>query len=71
MRYRSLGKSGAQVSELSFCAWVTFEKQVDVDLTAELFMKTYDAGVNYFDNAEVYELGQAEIVMGNTVKKLG
>ncbi|MEJ2709126.1 MAG: aldo/keto reductase [Anaerolineales bacterium] len=71
MKYRSLGKSGAQVSELSFGAWVTFGKQVDVDLAAELLKTAYDAGVNFFDNAEVYERGQAEIVMGKAIKKLG
>ena len=71
MKYRSLGKSGAQVSELSFGAWVTFGKQADVDLAAELLKTAYDAGVNFFDNAEIYERGQAEIVMGNAIKKLG
>jgi voltage-dependent potassium channel beta subunit len=71
MKYRSLGKSGAQVSELSFGAWVTFGKQVDVDLATELLKTAYDAGVNFYDNAEIYEHGQAEIVMGNAIKKLG
>jgi voltage-dependent potassium channel beta subunit len=71
MRYRSLGKSGAQVSELSFGAWVTFGKQADVDLAAELLKTAYDAGVNFYDNAEIYEHGQAEIVMGNAIEKLG
>jgi len=71
MKYRSLGNSGAQVSELSFGAWVTFAKQADVDLAAELLKTAYDAGVNFFDNAEAYERGNAEIVMGNAIKKLG
>lgn len=71
MEFRSLGKSGAQVSELSFGAWVTFGKQADVDLAAELLKTAYEAGVNFFDNAEIYERGQAEIVMGDAIEKLG
>jgi voltage-dependent potassium channel beta subunit len=71
MKYRALGKSGLQVSELSFGAWVTFGKQADVDLAVNLLKTAYDAGVNFFDNAEIYEYGQAEIVMGNAIKKLG
>jgi voltage-dependent potassium channel beta subunit len=70
MEYRSLGKSGVQVGELSFGAWVTFGKQADVDLAAELLETAYEAGVNFYDNAEIYEHGQAEIVMGNAIKKL-
>lgn len=71
MKYRSLGKSGLQVSELSFGAWVTFGKQADVDLAADLLKTAYDAGVNFYDNAEIYEYGQAEIVMGRAIQKLG
>jgi voltage-dependent potassium channel beta subunit len=71
MKYRSLGKSGLQVSQLSFGAWVTFGKQVDVDLAADLMKTAYDAGVIFFDNAEVYARGQAEIVMGKAIQKLG
>lgn len=71
MKYRSLGKSGLQVSELSFGAWVTFGKQADVDLAADLLKTAYDAGVNFYDNAEIYEYGQAEIVMGSAIQKLG
>lgn len=71
MDYRRLGKSGLQVSEFSFGAWVTFGKQVDVDAAAKLIGTAYDAGVNFFDNAEGYELGKAEEVMGDAIKKLG
>lgn len=71
MEFRSLGKSGAQVSELSFGAWVTFGKQANVDLAAKLLKTAYEAGVNFFDNAEIYEHGQAEIVMGDALKRLG
>lgn len=71
MLYRRLGKSGLKVSELSFGAWVTFGKQVDVDAAAKLISTAYDAGVNFFDNAEGYESGAAEQVMGDAIKKLG
>lgn len=71
MLYRRLGKSGLQVSELSFGAWVTFGKQVDVDAAAKLIGTAYDAGVNFFDNAEGYEAGNAEQVMGDAIKKIG
>ena len=71
MDYRRLGKSGLKVSELSFGAWVTFGKQVDTDAAAKLIGTAYDAGVNFFDNAEGYEGGAAEEVMGSAIKKLG
>jgi voltage-dependent potassium channel beta subunit len=69
MQYRRLGKSGLRVSALSFGAWVTFGKQVE-DSTAEACMQTaYDAGINFFDNAEAYAGGKAEEVMGRILKK--
>ena len=71
MKYRYLGKSGLQVSELSFGSWVTFGSQVDIDLAVELMTSAYDAGVNFFDNAEVYSSGQAEEIMGAALKKTG
>lgn len=71
MQYRRLGKAGLQVSEFSFGAWVTFGKQVDVDAAAKLIGTAYDKGVNFFDNAEGYESGMAEQVMGDAIKKLG
>ncbi len=70
MQYRRLGKSGLQVSEFSFGAWVTFGKQYGVDGAAEMMATAYDAGVNFFDNAEAYEQGTAEQVMGDALKKL-
>ena len=70
MEYRRLGKSGLKLSELSFGAWVTFGNQLG-DTTAEECMKTaYEAGVNFFDNAEAYANGQAEVVMGNILKRM-
>jgi voltage-dependent potassium channel beta subunit len=71
MNYRRLGKSGLQLSELSFGAWVTFAQQISNDTAAELMTIAYDSGVNFFDNAEAYASGQAEVVMGNILKKKG
>jgi voltage-dependent potassium channel beta subunit len=69
MEYRYLGKSGLQVSTLSFGTWITFGNQIE-DNTAELLMhKAYDSGINFFDNAEVYANGQSEIVMGKILRK--
>ena len=68
MEYRNLGKSGLKVSALSLGSWLTFGKQID-DKTAEKLMHTaYDAGVNFFDNAEIYAQGKSEIVMGKILK---
>jgi voltage-dependent potassium channel beta subunit len=58
------------VSELSFGSWVTFKNQVDVDAAVELLATAYDAGVNFFDNAEVYANGKSEEVMGAALKRL-
>ena len=70
MQYRKLGSSGLKVSELSFGSWVTFHKQVDSKLAEQMFGLCLDAGVNFFDNAEGYERGMSEIVMGEALKKL-
>ncbi len=70
MDYRRLGKSGLKVSELSFGSWVTFGNQVDVDKAIDCMRIAYDAGVNFFDNAESYANGESEIVMGKALKKL-
>lgn len=71
MEYRRLGKSGLRVSEFSFGAWVTFAKQVGEDDAVSIMGAAYDRGINFFDNAEGYEAGNAEIVMGEALKKLG
>lgn len=71
MQYRSLGKSGLKVSALSLGAWVTFGDQVGEEVAYQCMKAAFDAGVNFFDNAEVYADGQAEIVMGNVIKKAG
>lgn len=70
MEYRRLGKSGLQVSALSLGSWVTFGYQIPDDVAEQLMIKAYDAGVNFFDNAEVYAHGKSEEVMGNILKKL-
>ncbi len=71
MTYRRLGKSGLQVSTLSLGSWVTFGKQIGDPIARKLMHAAYDAGVNFFDNAEAYADGQAEIVMGGILKKSG
>jgi len=71
MEYRRLGSSGLQVSALSLGAWVTYGGQVGLDTAYECMTAAYDAGVNFFDNAEVYANGNAEIVMGEVIHKTG
>ncbi len=71
MEYRRLGKSGLKLSELSLGAWVTYGGQVGEDVARECMLAAYEAGVNFFDNAEAYANGNAEVVMGNVIKKLG
>jgi voltage-dependent potassium channel beta subunit len=70
MQYRRLGRSGLQVSELSLGSWVTYHNQVDAAAAREMLAAAFDAGVNFFDNAEVYAAGQSEIVMGEAIKAL-
>ncbi len=71
MKYRHLGKSGLQVSELSMGSWLTFNDKSAIDATTGLMAAAYDAGVNFFDNAEQYAGGRAEEIMGAALKKLG
>ena len=71
MNYRRLGRSGLKVSELSFGSWVTYGNQLGNDQARECMAAAYDAGVNFFDNAEGYAAGQSEIVMGKIIRKLG
>ena len=70
MQYRRLGRSGLQVSELSLGSWVTYHNQVDTGAAREMLAAAMDAGVNFFDNAEVYAGGKSEIVMGEAFKAL-
>ena len=69
MQYRRLGKSGLQVSALSFGSWVSFHKQIDDKRAEQLMSHAYDQGVNFFDNAEIYALGESEKMMGRILKK--
>ena len=71
MKYRNLGKSGLKVSELSYGSWVTFSFQLDTALATEMLKIAYDSGVNFFDNAEAYASGEAEVIMGEALKTLG
>lgn len=71
MNYRRLGRSGLKVSELSFGSWVTFSTQLGEDTARECMAAAYDAGVNFFDNAEVYAGGKSESLMGAALKQLG
>jgi voltage-dependent potassium channel beta subunit len=71
MNYRRLGASGLKVSELSFGSWVTYGTSLGEDLARECMAAAYDAGVNFFDNAEVYAKGRSETIMGEALKKAG
>lgn len=71
MEYRYLGRTGLKVSALSFGAWVTFGNQLDVKEAVSILSKCRDAGVNFFDNAEVYADGKAEEIMGAAIKEAG
>lgn len=69
MEYRRMGKTGLQLSVLSFGSWVSFHKQIDDSIADELMGIAYDNWVNFFDNAEVYALGESEKMMGRVLKK--
>lgn len=69
MEYRRLGKSGLQVSALSFGSWISFNKQIDDKVAESIMSYAYDQGINFFDNAEVYALGESEKMMGRILKK--
>jgi voltage-dependent potassium channel beta subunit len=71
MEYRHLGKAGVKVSELSLGAWVTYGRQFGVEEAKAIMAAAYDAGVNFFDNAEAYAMGEAETIMGQALKELG
>jgi voltage-dependent potassium channel beta subunit len=71
MEYRYLGRSGLRVSALSLGSWVTFHNQVDIKSAMDMMTTAYEAGVNFFDNAEVYAKGKSEEIMGTALKKLG
>ena len=70
MEYRKLGKTGLPVSALSFGSWITFGNQIGDDVAERLMVKAYEAGINFFDNAEIYASGKSERVMGKILKNL-
>lgn len=70
MHYRRLGHSGLKVSEISLGAWVTMGSQIDEKTSSDLIHAAFDAGINFFDNADIYARGQAELVMGKAIKDL-
>lgn len=71
MEYRYMGRTGLQLSVLSFGSWVSFHKQINDSIADELMGIAYDNGVNFFDNAEVYALGESEKMMGRVLKSKG
>ena len=71
MQYRRLGRAGLRVSTLSLGSWVTYHNQVDTGQAAEMMAAAFDAGVNFFDNAEVYASGHSEEIMGAAIRQLG
>jgi voltage-dependent potassium channel beta subunit len=71
MNYRRLGNAGLKVSELSYGAWVSFKTQMGGDTAYDCMVAAYDAGVNFFDNAESYAGGEAEVLMGEAFRRAG
>jgi voltage-dependent potassium channel beta subunit len=71
MNYRHLGKAGLKLSELSLGAWLTYGSGVGEETARDCMLAAYEAGINFFDNAEGYANGNAEVVMGNVLKKAG
>lgn len=69
MEYRRMGKTGLQLSVLSFGSWVTFHKQIEDNTADDLMGVAYDSGINFFDNAEGYALGESEKMMGRVLKQ--
>jgi voltage-dependent potassium channel beta subunit len=71
MNYRRLGSAGLKVSELSFGSWVSFKTQMGGETAYDCMKAAYDAGVNFFDNAEAYAGGEAEVLMGEALRRAG
>jgi voltage-dependent potassium channel beta subunit len=71
MEYRRLGRAGLKLSALSYGSWVTFSYQLDTGAATECMHRAYDAGINFFDNAEVYAGGESEKIMGRALRETG
>jgi voltage-dependent potassium channel beta subunit len=69
MQYRKLGNSGLKVSAISLGSWLTYGGYVEQENAIHSIHKAYELGINFFDTANVYEKGQAEIVMGEALRK--
>lgn len=69
MQYNKLGRAGLRISEISFGSWITFGKQIGLNEVKTLMHKAFDSGVNFFDNAESYAHGEAEMLMGKAIKE--
>ncbi len=70
MNYRRMGRTGLKLSEVSLGSWITFGDQIDDQTARQVLIKAYDSGVNFFDNADIYAEGRAEIVMGEIIREL-
>jgi voltage-dependent potassium channel beta subunit len=70
MHYRRLGHSGLKVSEISLGSWITFGEQIDEDMAVSLIHEAFEQGINFFDNADMYANGQAEIIMGKAIREM-
>lgn len=69
MQYNRLGRAGLRVSEIAFGSWITFGKQIGLSDVKKLMHTAFDHGINFFDNAESYAHGEAEILMGKAIKE--
>lgn len=69
MQYNKLGKAGIRLSEISFGSWITFGNQFGLNEAKTLMHTAFDHGINFFDNAEAYAHGDAEIMMGKVLKE--
>lgn len=69
MHYNKLGKAGIRLSEISYGSWITFGKQIDINDIKTLMHTAFDHGINFFDNAESYAHGEAEILMGKALRE--
>jgi voltage-dependent potassium channel beta subunit len=69
MQYRRLGNTGLKVSEISLGSWLTYGGYVEEQNATASIDKAYDLGINFFDTANVYMRGEAEIVVGKALKK--
>ncbi|EPE09591.1 voltage-gated k channel beta [Ophiostoma piceae UAMH 11346] len=71
MEYRFLGRTGLKVSAVSLGSWVTYGGHVADEKSYDCIKAAYDAGINFFDTAENYSAGEAEIVLGKAIKHFG